>query len=177
MLAIAVLGLLVNLAAFWILHGGDRENLNIRGAALHVLGDLLGSVAAIVAALVIFWTGWMPIDPLLSLLVALLILRSAWLLVRKSGHILLEGTPEWLDVDELRARARRGGPGGRGRPPRPCLDADQRAAAAHDARAGARRRRPRPGAAGDPGGAARATTASTTPRSRSSPPAAPTTAR
>ena len=103
MLAIAALGLLVNLAAFWILHGGDRENLNMRGAALHVLGDLLGSVAAIVAGLVILWTGWTPIDPLLSLLVALLILRSAWLLVRKSGHILLEGTPDWLDVDRLRA--------------------------------------------------------------------------
>ncbi len=102
MLAVAVVGLLVNLAAFWILHGGDRANLNIRGAALHVMGDLLGSVAAIVAALVIWWTGWMAIDPLLSLLVALLILRSAWLLVRRSAHILLEGTPDWLDVDELR---------------------------------------------------------------------------
>jgi cobalt-zinc-cadmium efflux system protein len=103
MLVIAVLGLLVNIAAFWTLHGGDRENLNIQGAALHVLGDLLGSIAAIVAALVIFWTGWTPIDPLLSLLVALLILRSAWLLVRKSGHILLEGTPDWLDVEQLSA--------------------------------------------------------------------------
>jgi cobalt-zinc-cadmium efflux system protein len=103
MLVIAVLGLLVNLAAFWILHGGDRENLNIQGAALHVLGDLLGSVAAITAGLVIVWTGWTPIDPLLSLLVALLILRSAWLLVRKSGHILLEGTPDWLDVEQLSA--------------------------------------------------------------------------
>jgi cobalt-zinc-cadmium efflux system protein len=103
MLVIAVLGLVVNLAAFWILHGGERENLNIQGAALHVLGDLLGSVAAIVAALVILWTGWTPIDPLLSLLVALLILRSAWLLVRKSGHILLEGTPDWLDVEQLSA--------------------------------------------------------------------------
>jgi cobalt-zinc-cadmium efflux system protein len=103
MLVIAVLGLLVNLVAFWILHGGDQENLNLRGAALHVLGDLLGSVAAIVAGLVIVWTGWTPIDPLLSLLVALLILRSAWMLVRRSGHILLEGTPDWLDVNQLRA--------------------------------------------------------------------------
>jgi cobalt-zinc-cadmium efflux system protein len=101
MLTVAVLGLFVNLAAFWILHGGDRANLNIRGAALHVMGDLLGSLAAIVAALVIWWTGWLPIDPLLSLLVALLILRSAWLLVRRSAHILLEGTPDWLDVEDL----------------------------------------------------------------------------
>jgi cobalt-zinc-cadmium efflux system protein len=102
MLVIAGLGLLVNIAAFAILHGGERENLNIRGAALHVLGDLLGSVAAMVAGGVIYATGWTPIDPLLSVLVALLILRSAWLLVRRSAHILLEGTPDWLDVDELK---------------------------------------------------------------------------
>src|SRR5512132_3323871 len=102
MLVIAGLGLLVNMAAFAILHGGERENLNIRGAALHVLGDLLGSVAAIVAGGVIYATGWTPIDPLLSVLVALLILRSAWLLVRKSAHIRLEGAPDWLDVDELK---------------------------------------------------------------------------
>jgi cobalt-zinc-cadmium efflux system protein len=102
MLAVALIGLAVNLAAFAILHGGDRENLNLRGAALHVLADLLGSLAAIVAALVISLFGWMPIDPLLSLLVALLILRSAWFLLRRSGHILLEGAPDWLDEAELR---------------------------------------------------------------------------
>jgi cobalt-zinc-cadmium efflux system protein len=102
MLAVALLGLLVNLAAFEILRRGDRDNLNVRGAALHVLGDLLGSAAAIVGALVILRTGWTPIDPLLSLLVALLILRSAWGLLRRSAHILLEGAPDWLDVAELR---------------------------------------------------------------------------
>jgi len=102
MLVIATLGLVVNLVVFAILHGGDRDNLNIRGAALHVLGDLLGSVAAIVAALVILATGWTPIDPLLSLLVAALILRSAWKLTRESGHILLEGSP--LDPDGERLR-------------------------------------------------------------------------
>ena len=102
MLAIAGLGLLVNVAVFAILHFGDRDNLNIRGAALHVLGDLLGSVAAIVAALVILATGWMPIDPLLSVLVAMLILRSAWRLTRESGHILLEGAPDDLDAATLR---------------------------------------------------------------------------
>ncbi len=63
MLVIAGLGLVVNLVVFAILHMGDRENLNIRGAALHVLGDLLGSVAAIIAAVVILLTGWTPIDP------------------------------------------------------------------------------------------------------------------
>jgi cobalt-zinc-cadmium efflux system protein len=103
MLAIAALGLLGNLAAFAILRRGDRENLNVQGAVLHVLADLLGSVAALVAALVIVWTGWAPIDPLLSLLVAALILHSAWRLLRKSAHILLEGAPDWLDDAELRA--------------------------------------------------------------------------
>lgn len=102
MLTIAVLGLLINMVVFAILHGGDRDNLNIRGAALHVLGDLLGSVAAIIAALVILTTGWTPIDPLLSLLVAALILRSAWKLTRESGHILLEGVPDGLDAATLR---------------------------------------------------------------------------
>lgn len=101
MLFVAIVGLAINIAAFLILHGGDRNNLNMRGAALHVLGDLLGSVAAIAAALVILISGWLPIDPLLSVLVALLILRSAWTLLRNSAHILLEGTPEWLDVTAM----------------------------------------------------------------------------
>ncbi len=104
MLVVAVLGLAVNILAFIVLHGGDQENMNIRGAALHVLGDLLGSVAAIAAALVIIKTGWMPIDPLLSVLVAMLILRSAWQLVRRSAHILLEGAPEWLDAEAITER-------------------------------------------------------------------------
>ncbi|KAB7623637.1 cation diffusion facilitator family transporter [Alkalilimnicola sp. S0819] len=103
MLAVAILGLLVNLVALYVLHRGGGDNLNLRGAALHVLGDLLGSVGAIIAALVILWTGWMPIDPILSVFVAVLILRSAWSLVKQSTHILLEGTPEGLDVNVLRA--------------------------------------------------------------------------
>lgn len=102
MLVIATLGLVVNVVVFAILHFGDRDNLNIRGAALHVLGDMLGSVAAIVAALVILATGWMPIDPLLSVLVAMLILRSAWKLTREAGHILLEGAPDGLEPATLR---------------------------------------------------------------------------
>ncbi len=102
MLAVAVAGLAVNIAAFLVLHGADRDSLNVRGAMLHVLGDLLGSAAAIVAALVILWTGWTPIDPLLSVLVVLLILRSAWFLVRESGHILLEAAPRGLDVQAMR---------------------------------------------------------------------------
>jgi len=103
MLAVAAAGLLVNIVAFLILHGGDQENLNVRGAMLHVMGDLLGSVAAITAAIVILLSGWLPIDPLLSMVVALLILRSAWGLITRSAHILLEGTPEWLDVDRMQA--------------------------------------------------------------------------
>ncbi|RMG31302.1 MAG: cation diffusion facilitator family transporter, partial [Gammaproteobacteria bacterium] len=99
---IAALGLLVNLAAFGLLHRGHHQDLNVQGAVLHVLGDLLGSVAALVAGVVILASGWTPIDPLLSILVALLILRSASRIVRRSVHILLEGTPEHLDAEAIR---------------------------------------------------------------------------
>lgn len=102
MLIVAVAGLVVNIISFTVLHGGDKDNLNIRGAALHVAGDLLGSVAAIVAAVVIIYTGWMQIDPILSVAVAILILKSAWVLVKRSAHVLLEGAPEWLDIDTMR---------------------------------------------------------------------------
>jgi cobalt-zinc-cadmium efflux system protein len=101
MLVIAVAGLVINLIAFAVLHTGDKDNLNIRGAALHVAGDLLGSVAAIVAAIVIIYTGWTLIDPILSVAVAVLILKSAWALVKHSSHVLLEGAPDWLDVDRM----------------------------------------------------------------------------
>jgi cobalt-zinc-cadmium efflux system protein len=106
MLAVAGLGLLVNIASFWVLSRGDRENLNLRAALLHVIGDLLGSVGAILAALVILATGWTPIDPILSVVVSLLILRSAWRVVRDSGHILLEGTPSDFDAAEVAADLR-----------------------------------------------------------------------
>ncbi|AXQ29843.1 cation diffusion facilitator family transporter [Solimonas sp. K1W22B-7] len=111
MLAIAVLGLLVNLAAFWILHRGERGNLNVDGAMAHVLGDLLGSAAAIVAALVIMATGWTPVDPLLSVLVAGLILRTALRITRESGHILLQGAPTELDPTQLEREVRAAVPG------------------------------------------------------------------
>lgn len=103
MLGIAALGLIVNLVVFAILHGADRDNLNVAGAMAHVLGDLLGSVAAIAAALIILTTGWMPIDPLLSLLIAGIILVSGARIVRRAGHILLEGTPGGIDPEALRA--------------------------------------------------------------------------
>ncbi|EGJ19478.1 cation efflux protein (plasmid) [Cereibacter sphaeroides WS8N] len=98
MLWVAVGGLVVNVLAFWVLSRAEGDNLNVRAAALHVMGDLLGSVAAIAASLIIIWTGWTPIDPILSVLVALLILRSAWSVVRESGHILLEGAPAGFDA-------------------------------------------------------------------------------
>lgn len=101
MLAVAVLGLLVNIAAFAVLHGADRQNLNVRGALLHVLGDMLGSAAAVSAAIVIMTTGWTPIDPLLSVFVGLLVLRSAWFLLKDAAHVLLEGVPGELDVREI----------------------------------------------------------------------------
>lgn len=102
MLIVAVAGLVANAAAFWLLSGGNRENLSTRSAWLHVLGDLLGFAIAIVAACVILLTGWSPIDPLLSVAVALLILKSATSIVRSSAHILLEGTPVGFDSEALR---------------------------------------------------------------------------
>ena len=101
MLVIACLGLAVNIAGFYVLHGGDRQSLNMRGAILHVLGDMLGSAAAIAAAIVIMATGWTPIDPILSVLVALLILSTAWSLMRQAAHVLLEGVPPALDRDAI----------------------------------------------------------------------------
>lgn len=102
MLVVAVAGLGVNILSFMMLHGAGTS-LNLRGAALHVLGDLLGSVAAIVAAIIILYTGFMPIDPMLSVLVALLILRSAWKVTQDSAHILMEGTPNGLDTSAIAA--------------------------------------------------------------------------
>ncbi len=104
MLAVAVIGLLVNVFVFWYLTRGDSEHVNIKGAALHVMGDLLGSVGAITAAVVIYFTGWTPIDPILSVFVSLLILRSAWKLLSKSLHILLEGAPDNAGPDIITER-------------------------------------------------------------------------
>jgi cobalt-zinc-cadmium efflux system protein len=106
MLAVAAAGLLVNLASFWVLSRGDRGNLNLRAALLHVAGDLFGSAGAIVAAVVILATGWTPVDPILSVLVACLILLSAWRVVRESAHILLEGTPAGFDAAAVAADLR-----------------------------------------------------------------------
>ena len=101
MLVIAVLGLVVNIGVFWVLRQGDRDHINIRGAMVHVLGDLLGSVAAIAAAVAIWFTGWTPIDPILSVLLSLIVLRSAWKLLKSSLNVLMEGTPGNVAVADL----------------------------------------------------------------------------
>ena len=101
MLWVATAGLAVNVASFAVLHGADRDNLNVRGALLHVAGDLFGSLAAIIAAVVIMMTGWVQADPVLSILVALIILRSAWSVTSESAHILLEGAPHHVDLDAV----------------------------------------------------------------------------
>ena len=103
MLWVAVGGFVVNILAFWVLSRAEGDNLNVRAASLHVMGDLLGSVAAIAASLIIIWTGWTPIDPILSVLVVLIILRSAWAVMRESGHILLEGAPVGFDARAVAA--------------------------------------------------------------------------
>jgi cobalt-zinc-cadmium efflux system protein len=102
MLGVAFAGACANVGVFLVLRERSAENLNVAAARLHVLGDLLGSAGAILAALIILATGWTPADPILSVLVALLILRSAWQLLGKSTRILMEGTPEGVDPDELR---------------------------------------------------------------------------
>ncbi|HOX72211.1 MAG: cation diffusion facilitator family transporter [Dokdonella sp.] len=102
MLAVASAGLMVNLFVLRVLGGHDHDDLNTAAARLHVVGDLLGSLGAVAAALVVRYFGWLWADPLISILVSLLLLNSAWHLLRRSAHILLEGVPEGLDVDVLR---------------------------------------------------------------------------
>lgn len=102
MLAVAALGLAANVAAFFVLHGGDTHDVNMRGAILHVIGDMLGSVAAIVSALVIMTTGWLYADPLVTIVVCALIARSAWALTKETAHVLLQGAPTAFDTDEMR---------------------------------------------------------------------------
>ena len=101
MFIVALVGLVVNVVVLRTLHGHAHDDVNVAGAALHVLGDLLGSVAAVLAALAVRWLGWLWADPVLSLLVSLLILNSAWQLLRRSAHILLEGVPDGLDTGEI----------------------------------------------------------------------------
>jgi cobalt-zinc-cadmium efflux system protein len=102
-LGVALGGIAVNLCAAWLLHGHGHD-LNMRAAYLHVLSDLAGSVAAVLAAAIVIATGWLPADAWLSLVVALLIARGAWRLLSHSAHVLQEGTPEGFDAAQLGAR-------------------------------------------------------------------------
>lgn len=104
---IAVAGLLINLLVLMALGGHDHDDLNRASARLHVLGDLLGSLGAAIAALVIGGFGWLWADPAISIVVSLLILGSAWKLLRRSAHILLEGTPDGLESTEVAATVKR----------------------------------------------------------------------
>ncbi|MEM7079500.1 MAG: cation diffusion facilitator family transporter [Pseudomonadota bacterium] len=101
-LLVAFVGLLINMVAFRWLHG-DHHSANVRSAALHVLGDLLGSAAAIIAALVVWQFGWYFADPFLALMIVLILSRSAYRVIRESAHILLEGVPPGVDLGEIKA--------------------------------------------------------------------------
>lgn len=109
-LVVAAIGAVVNLAALWVLHGANRASLNVEGSYQHILMDLLGSIAAIVAGAVILATGADRADAIAALVVAALMLRSAWTLLRASGRVLLEAAPEGVDPDEI-GRAMAGLPG------------------------------------------------------------------
>jgi cobalt-zinc-cadmium efflux system protein len=104
MFAIAVAGLIVNVASARILHSASRESINVRGAYLHVLGDLLASIGTVVAAVLIRFTGWLPADPIASFLTTALIIRGAWTLVRESVDVLLESAPRHIDPAAVRAQ-------------------------------------------------------------------------
>jgi cobalt-zinc-cadmium efflux system protein len=102
MMAIAGGGLAINAAGLWLLHASKSGSLNIRAAWLHVLGDALGSVGAIAAGVVVWAFGWYWADPLASVLIGALVLYSSWAIVRESVAVLMESTPENLDVDRIR---------------------------------------------------------------------------
>jgi cobalt-zinc-cadmium efflux system protein len=102
MLAVATGGLIVNIIAARVLVGSSSDNMNTRGAYLHVLGDLLASVGTLVAAILIRYTGWLTADPIASILTTVLIMRGAWRLVRESVDILLESTPSHIPLAAVR---------------------------------------------------------------------------
>jgi cobalt-zinc-cadmium efflux system protein len=103
MLAVACAGLLANLAGAWVLAGSRKENVNVEGAFLHMMADTLGSLGAIVASTVILLTGWMPADPLVSIVIGGLILWSSVGLLRRTLAILIHATPAYLDLHEIKA--------------------------------------------------------------------------
>lgn len=107
MLAVALVGAAANVVSLLLLREGQKESLNLRGAYLEVLGDLLGSVAVVVAAVVILVTGYRRADVIASVAIGLLILPRAWALLREVVDVLLEATPRGVDLDQVRAHIRR----------------------------------------------------------------------
>jgi cobalt-zinc-cadmium efflux system protein len=101
---VALVGLLANVAAVAILHRGHQHSLNQRGAYLHVLGDLLGSVGALLAGAIVLTTGWPLADPLISVFIGALVLVGAWRLVKESADVLLEATPRHIALSDVHAR-------------------------------------------------------------------------
>ena len=107
MLAIAAIGLLANMGGALILSRGSKENLNVRGAFLHVISDAISSIGVIIGGILIYFTGWKMIDPILGIMIALLILRGAAGLLRESAEILLESAPRGIDLDEVVAEIKK----------------------------------------------------------------------
>lgn len=101
-LVVALVGIVVNLAASWLIARADRSSLNIRGAYQHVLTDLFGFIGTAVAGVIILATGWTRADPIASLIVVVLMLRAGWGLTRDAGRVLLEAAPDELDLDDVR---------------------------------------------------------------------------
>ncbi len=101
MLTVGVIGLFVNVGAAWILHSSAEHSLNVEGAFQHVMADLLGSVGVVISGSLVWAFGWTLADPIVSVVICILILRSTWSLLTKVVHVLLEGTPEHIDVYRL----------------------------------------------------------------------------
>jgi cobalt-zinc-cadmium efflux system protein len=104
MLGVAAASVITNLVSAYVLHGGASESLNMRGAYLHVLGDLLGGLGAVAAALIIRFTGWQQADPIASIVMTILIVRGSWRIVRESVDILLESAPSHIALGAVRAQ-------------------------------------------------------------------------
>ena len=102
LVVVAVVGVAVNIVASWVLAKANRSSLNVEGAFQHIVTDLYGFIGTAVAGVVVITTGWRRADPIASLVVVVLVLRASWGLLRASGHVLLEGTPEAVDLDDVR---------------------------------------------------------------------------
>ena len=107
MLIVGAGGLVINIIVAWALHRSARESLNVEGAFLHVLGDLLGSIGVIVASVLIAMFGWFVVDPIFSVVIGVLILAGSMRLIWKVSHVLMEGTPSHIDLHQLCQRMER----------------------------------------------------------------------